>query len=179
MVNLPRLLNAFISSSQPRAGGIPVVIQVISIQASRHTIVTGLFCQSAEILLPTWLLRLQFWHRQSLQGPPANFSLASPMTQEQIQALIQAVRSSPELQQKLAAATNNDDAARIAAEAGFELSSDDINEAITGTSIELTDAELEMVAGGGWGDLVGSFANNGDSCGNAVQKLTCNIKDVI
>lgn len=101
------------------------------------------------------------------------------MTQEQIQALIQAVRSSPELQQKLAAATNNDDAARIATEAGFELSSDDINKAITGTSIELTDAELEMVAGGGWGALIKSLANGGDSCGNDVQNLTCNIKDVI
>ena len=101
------------------------------------------------------------------------------MTQEQIQALIQAVRSSPELQQKLAAATNTDDAARVATEAGFELSSDDINEAITVTSIELTDADLEMVAGGGWGGLIKSLANGGDSCGNAVQKLACNIKDVI
>lgn len=101
------------------------------------------------------------------------------MTQEQIQALIQAVSSSPELQQKLAAATNIDDAARIAAEAGFELSSDDINEAITGASIELTDAELEMVAGGGWGQLIKSIINGGDSCGNAVQKLTCNIKENI
>ncbi len=101
------------------------------------------------------------------------------MTQEQIQALIQAVRSSPELQQKLAAATNNDDAARIATEAGFELSSDDINEAITGTSIELTDAQLEMVAGGSWGSLIQSFAAGGNSCGNAAQGLACDIQGVI
>jgi len=42
---------------------------------ARHTTVTGLFRQSAEILLPTWLLWLQFWHMQSLQGPPANSRL--------------------------------------------------------------------------------------------------------
>jgi predicted ribosomally synthesized peptide with nif11-like leader len=101
------------------------------------------------------------------------------MTQEQIQALIQAVSSSPDLKQKLAAATSIEDAARIAAEAGFELSSDDINEAINGASVELTDAELEMVAGGSWGQLIKSIANGGDSCGHAVQKLTCNIVEKI
>jgi predicted ribosomally synthesized peptide with nif11-like leader len=101
------------------------------------------------------------------------------MTQEQIQALIQAVSSSPDLQQKLAAATNIEDAARIAAEAGFELSSDDINEAINGASVELTDAELETVAGGSWGQLIKSLINGGESCGNAVQKLTCNVIEKI
>jgi predicted ribosomally synthesized peptide with nif11-like leader len=97
------------------------------------------------------------------------------MSQEQIKALIEAIKSNPELQQHFANATSIEEAARMATDAGFTITAADIAQALASGNIELTDAELEYVAGGGMGQLIKSFKNGGESCGNAVQKLTCNI----
>jgi predicted ribosomally synthesized peptide with nif11-like leader len=101
------------------------------------------------------------------------------MTQQQIQALIDAVKTSPELQSKLLAATSFEEAARLAREAGFNISAEELRQDLDKGAIDLTYSELESVAGGNWGQLVKSLANGGDSCGNAVQKLTCNIAEKI
>jgi predicted ribosomally synthesized peptide with nif11-like leader len=95
------------------------------------------------------------------------------MTQDEIQELVNTVKSNPTLMQQFAAATNVDDAVRIANEAGFKLSSDDIDAAVNSGSIALTDAELESVAGGNWGQFIKSIADGGESCGNALQKAAC------
>lgn len=97
------------------------------------------------------------------------------MSQEQIKALIEALKSNPQLQQKLSTATSIEEATTLAAEAGYSISVDDITQAVSSSSLELSDAELEAVAGGGWGQLIKSLRNGGESCGHAVQKLTCNI----
>jgi len=101
------------------------------------------------------------------------------MTPEQIQSMIEAVKSKPELQSKLQTITSFEEAAAIAEEAGFTLSPEELKQSVENGSVELTDMELESVAGGGWGKLIKSIANGGESCGNAVQKLTCNVIDVI
>jgi predicted ribosomally synthesized peptide with nif11-like leader len=101
------------------------------------------------------------------------------MTQDQIQAFIDAVKANPELQQNLAASTSFEDAARIAREAGLGVSSEQLSQALEVGSVELSDAELEVVAGGGWGKLIKSLIDGGESCGHAVQKLTCKAIDAI
>lgn len=101
------------------------------------------------------------------------------MSQDQLQALIEAIKNNPQLQQQLSTASSIEEAAGIASEAGFNISSDDINQAIASSGLELTDSELEAVAGGGYGDLIKSLADGGQSCGNAVQELTCNMISVI
>jgi len=101
--------------------------------------------------------------------------LVMSMNQQQIQALTDAVRSNPDLQSKLSAVTSFEEAAKLASEAGFPISPDELKQNIESGTVELTDSELEFVAGGGWGKLINSIRNGGESCGNAVQKLTCNI----
>ena len=100
------------------------------------------------------------------------------MTEQQIQAMIEAVKSKPELQDKLKTITNFEEAAALAEEAGFSVSVEELKRSIESGGVELTDSELETVAGGGWGKLIKSIANGGESCGHAIQKLTCNIIEV-
>jgi predicted ribosomally synthesized peptide with nif11-like leader len=97
------------------------------------------------------------------------------MTEQQIQAMIEAVKSKPELQSKLQTITNFEEAAALAAEAGFSVSVEELKQSIESGGVELTDSELETVAGGGWGKLIKSIIDGGESCGHAIQKLTCNI----
>jgi predicted ribosomally synthesized peptide with nif11-like leader len=100
------------------------------------------------------------------------------MTEQQIQAMIEAVKSKPELQDKLKTITNFEEAAALAEEAGFSVSVEELKRSIESGGVELTDSELETVAGGGWGKLIKSIADGGESCGHAIQKLTCNIIEV-
>ena len=100
------------------------------------------------------------------------------MTEQQIQAMIEAVKSKPELQDKLKTITNFEEAAALAEEAGFNVSVEELKRSIESGGVELTDSELETVAGGGWGKLIKSIADGGESCGHAIQKLTCNIIEV-
>lgn len=63
------------------------------------------------------------------------------------------VKSDPDLQAKILAATSADDALAVARDAGFELTLDDYD-AYHAAGSELSDAELDEVAGGAGG---GSF----------------------
>ncbi|MCX5943823.1 MAG: Nif11-like leader peptide family RiPP precursor [Cyanobacteria bacterium] len=101
------------------------------------------------------------------------------MTQEQIQALIQAVQANPELKDRLAEATSASEATAIVTEAGFQCDLEELTKEIESNTIELSDEELEQVAGGNWGQLIKSIMNNGESCGNAVQKAMCNLQEYL
>ena len=69
------------------------------------------------------------------------------MSEEQLNAFLEKVKSDTELQKKLEAAADSDAVLAIAKEAGFAISSDDWNKAQS----EIEDAELEDVAGGSGG----------------------------
>ena len=71
------------------------------------------------------------------------------MSEEQLKAFIAKAQGDTSLQEKLKAAADADAVAAIAKEAGFSISADDLNKAKS----ELSEEELEVVAGGGWTDV--------------------------
>ena len=66
------------------------------------------------------------------------------MSEEQLKAFLEKVKTDASLQEKLKAAADNDAVTAIAKEAGFSISADDLKNAQS----ELSDEELEGVAGG-------------------------------
>ena len=66
------------------------------------------------------------------------------MSEEQVKAFLEKAKVNTSLQEKLKAAADANAVAAIAKEAGFSISADDINK----TQSELSDEELEGVAGG-------------------------------
>ena len=71
------------------------------------------------------------------------------MSEEQLKAFLEKVKTDSSLQEKLKAASDADAVVAIAKEAGFMISSDDITKAQS----ELSEEELEGVAGGGLTDV--------------------------
>ena len=69
------------------------------------------------------------------------------MSEEQLKAFLEKVKGDTSLQEKLKAAADAEAVAAIAKEAGFSISADDLNQAQS----ELSEEELEGVAGGGRG----------------------------
>ena len=67
------------------------------------------------------------------------------MSEEQLKAFLEAVKADAGLQEKLKAAVDADAVTAIAKDAGFMISIDDLKNAQS----ELSDEELEGVAGGG------------------------------
>ena len=67
------------------------------------------------------------------------------MSEEQLKAFLEKVKSDTSLQEKLKAAADNDAVAAIAKDAGFSISADDLKKAQS----EISEEELEGVAGGG------------------------------
>ena len=67
------------------------------------------------------------------------------MSEEQLKAFLEKVKADTSLQEKLKAAADANAVAAIAKEAGFSISADDITKAQS----ELSEEELEGVAGGG------------------------------
>ena len=70
------------------------------------------------------------------------------MSEEQLKAFLEKVKADTSLQERLKAAADNDAVVSIAKEAGFSISTDEFTKA---QSTELSDEELEGVAGGCWG----------------------------
>ena len=68
------------------------------------------------------------------------------MSEEQLKAFLEKVKGDTSLQEKLKAAADANAVTAIAKEAGFSISVDDITQAQS----ELSDQELEGVAGGDW-----------------------------
>jgi len=77
------------------------------------------------------------------------------MSEEQLKAFLEAVKADTGLQEKLKGAVDLDTAVAIAKEAGFDVSKDDWLKYQASQTVELSDEELEVVAGGvhtdGWG----------------------------
>jgi len=69
------------------------------------------------------------------------------MSEEQLKAFLEAVKADAGLQEKLNAATDADAAVAIAKEVGFMISADELQQA-QAVGEELSDEELEAVAGG-------------------------------
>ena len=68
------------------------------------------------------------------------------MSEEQLKAFLEKVKGDTSLQEKLKAAADANAVAAIAKEAGFSISADDLTKAQS----ELSEEELEGVAGGYW-----------------------------
>ena len=69
------------------------------------------------------------------------------MSEEQLKAFLEKLKADTSLQEKLKAASDADAAVSLAKEEGFSISVDDLKNAQS----ELSDEELEGVAGGGSG----------------------------
>ena len=69
------------------------------------------------------------------------------MSEEQLNAFLEKVKSDTSLQEKLKAATSPEAAIDIAKDAGFSITAEDI-QSMQSVTLELSDHELEQVAGG-------------------------------
>ena len=69
------------------------------------------------------------------------------MSEEQLNAFLEKVKSDAELQEKLKAAGSPEAAIEIAKEAGFSINAEDI-QSMQSATVELSDDELEGAAGG-------------------------------
>ena len=76
------------------------------------------------------------------------------MSEEQLKAFLEKVKSDTELQEKLKAAASAEATVEIAKEAGFSITAEDI-QSMQSATVELSDEELEGAAGGCFG--CGSF----------------------
>ena len=83
------------------------------------------------------------------------------MSEEQLKAFLEKVQGDTSLQEKLKAAADADAVAAIAKEAGFSISADDLTKAQS----ELSEEELEGVAGGVWCVPCGYLFYSGQSWG--------------
>ncbi len=70
------------------------------------------------------------------------------MSEEQLKAFLEKVQGDTSLQEKLKAAADANAVTAIAKEAGFNVSADDLTKAQSGVQLQLSDEELEGVAGG-------------------------------
>ena len=73
------------------------------------------------------------------------------MSEEQLKAFLEKVKADTSLQEKLKAASDADGVVAIAKEAGFKISAEDLKN----TKVELSEEELEGVAGGGFLSFTG------------------------
>ena len=87
------------------------------------------------------------------------------MSEEQLKAFLEAVKADAALSEKLKAATDADAAVAIAKEAGFEISAEVLVAGLNRQSEEISDAELEAVAGGTGEDTTWGLTTEGtDTC---------------
>ena len=86
------------------------------------------------------------------------------MSEEQLKAFLEKVKADYSLQEKLKAAAGSDAVLAIAKEAGFSISADDLKN----TKVELSDEELESVAGGSFISVcIGGHCNCGSLLTNS------------
>ena len=84
------------------------------------------------------------------------------MSKEQLKALVEKAASDTALSDKIGAATTAEAVIEIAKAAGFSITSEDIQlllsllSEVSEEEEELTDDDLENVAGGGWGNRWGN-----------------------
>ena len=71
------------------------------------------------------------------------------MSEDQLNAFLEKVKSDTSLQEKLKAAASPEAAMEIAKAAGFAITAEDI-QSMQSSTVELSDEELEGAAGGFW-----------------------------
>ena len=76
------------------------------------------------------------------------FHYQGSMSVEQLKAFVEKVKSDTSLQEKVKAAASPEAAIEVAKAAGFSITSEDIQSMQSGTEEELSDEQLEGVAGG-------------------------------
>ena len=81
------------------------------------------------------------------------------MSEEQLKAFLEKIKGDSSLQEKLKAAADSDAVLAIAEDAGFSISADELK-----AFSELSEGELENVAGGGTGS--GDYYKYGTNCGS-------------
>ena len=91
------------------------------------------------------------------------------MSEEQLKAFLEKVKSDTELQEKLKAAADSDAVLAIAKEAGFSISADDLKK----TQSELSEEELEGVAGGM--EVIGDDRDEVTKIGDSIRRFLSNI----
>ena len=89
------------------------------------------------------------------------------MSEEQLKAFLEQVKSDTSLQEKLKGADCIDAVVRIAKEAGFSLSTIELTEAYSG----IEDRELETAAGGGCAIYGNEQASQAEGMGRAIGTL--------
>ena len=87
------------------------------------------------------------------------------MSLEQFKAFLAKVKGDPSLQEKLKAVADSDAVAAIAKEAGFMISADDLTKAEQKAQSELSEEELEGVAGGIINFIWHSIKQHATMCG--------------
>ena len=87
------------------------------------------------------------------------------MSEEQLKAFLEKVKADTSVQDRLKAAADSDAVLAIAKEAGFMISSDDLK-----TQSEISDAELERVAGGCANGIV-TECSGFDQCSKYIPTL--------
>ena len=92
-------------------------------------------------------------------------SNALSMSEDQLKAFLKAVKNDTNLQQKIKAATDQNAITAIAKEAGFVISAEEVEK--SQTSSEISEEELEFVAGGAFFTLWNCpvLSDPGLSCG--------------
>ena len=93
------------------------------------------------------------------------------MSEEQLKAFLEKVKDDTELQEKFNGAADTDAVLAIAKEAGFIISADDLK-----TQSEISDAELERVAGGCANGIV-TECSGFDQCSKYIPTL--NIEKIL
>ena len=86
------------------------------------------------------------------------------MSEEQLAALLAKLKDDAGLQEKLKGAADLDAAVALAKEAGFDVSKADWLRHQATQTLELSDEELESVAGGGLARLILSLARGRTNC---------------
>jgi len=95
----------------------------------------------------------------------------SEMSEEQLSALLAKLKEDAGLQEKLKGATDLDAAASIAKGAGFDVSKVDWLKYQEKQSLDLSDEDLEKVAGGKFTDTL--TGDNPACCGRTSDEVVC------
>ena len=76
------------------------------------------------------------------------------MSEEQLNAFLEKVKSDTELQEKLKAAASPEAAIEIAKEAGFLITTEELQSFAQSTTVELSEKDLENVVGGAGAEVI-------------------------
>ena len=97
------------------------------------------------------------------------------MSEEQLKAFLEKVKGDTSLQEKLKAAADANAVTAIAKEAGFSISADDLTKAQS----ELSDEELEGVAGGWPASSWNALCKWGNDPNNPINKFGRKLRELM